>query len=545
MKKILISLLTLIFTFSITPVWATCPSIQEAINKVGELNTLTSPVSIAMPDGSTAYHYQGQLTVDKVTIDYYTQTKPTQVDPLTQIKSLAPAFGEGQPLASSADSTVCTYLGNMNGSFPKFSSPWNQVVVMTTTQVDNIYLTKPTGDYSVGFQDFRLVDGTLNAQDSYVCPGKTDMFYIKGQNEADFGKDNQIDFCRETMIRVYYPTQYQSTPQYANYYLPAINDLQSQIRAADVPNVTESDIAVLAKIKSFSIDNPGIVAVTFPVLLFSPGAGTESEIYENIITNLVSHGYIVVGINNTFIAAGVAFPDGRIVHYPNSIPVIAKLDQSVLHDILFVRQELETDTLPIALRQHMDFKNIGLFGHSIGGISTVQAIRENAKLFNAAISYDATPVAFGTRTYSPTALAGFSQTPFLRFFAAEWRQIAPTQITPPDAQFQLLNNNYYALLAPNENNHVPFYTNHMSFSDFSTLQYQPTIQKYIMATGPNGLGSANGWHITNLVNAYTLQFFDMYLKKQPSAHYQNCQIISLDGIEHDTMLKCGKAQLST
>jgi hypothetical protein len=104
-------------------------------------------------------------------------------------------------------------------------------------------------------------------------------------------------------------------------------------------------------------------------------------------------------------------------------------------------------------------------------------------------------------------LAGFKQTPFLRLFAAEWRTLAGI-ITPPDAQFELLNNNYYALLAHDENNHSPYYTNHSSFSDLSTLQYQPTVKEFITTSQPNLVGTADGWHVTHLVNAYTLQFFD-------------------------------------
>ena len=89
------------------------------------------------------------------------------------------------------------------------------------------YLEKPTGKYEVGFQDFRLVNGTL-INGIYSCPGKTDLLYIpdtpeKSGNKSDFGIDNQTDFCRESMVRVYYPTKNNSKSSYENYYGPAIN----------------------------------------------------------------------------------------------------------------------------------------------------------------------------------------------------------------------------------------------------------------------------------------------------------------------------------
>jgi pimeloyl-ACP methyl ester carboxylesterase len=415
-------------------------------------------------------------------------------------------------------------------------------LLLTSTVFADNYLAPPTGRYQVGFQDVRLVNGDLNKQGSYVCPGKTDLLYIKGKNETDFGRDNQVNFCREVMVRIYYPTMNETRLPYENYYLPAINDLQAMIRATHNPNISERDIQDLAQLQTFSINHPSIVGVTFPVLFFAPGAGCEIQQYENTITELVSHGYIVIGINNTFIGSSILFPDGRIVHNQDLTGKIAQGDQSVLNDILFIKQALSerAPATPVALLNQMDLTQVGLFGHSMGGISTVQAAREYPDLFQAVISYDSPPVAFGTRDYSLHALAGFPGTPFLRLFAAEWRTLAGI-ITPPDAQFELFNNNYYALLAPSEDNQPPYYTNHMSFSDLSTLQYQPTINKFFQTSSPNALGTANGWHITNLINAYTLQFFDMYLKNKSSPAFVNCQAISLDSISHDTMLACGKS----
>lgn len=393
-------------------------------------------------------------------------------------------------------------------------------------------LLEPTGKHGVGFQDFRLVNGTL-VNSSYSCPGKTDLLYIKGKNEKDFGKDNQVDFCREIMLRVYYPIQTKSLSR-KNYYQPLVRDIQDEIRAKHYPGVTEEQILDLANIKTFSTDftnkEPNIVAEKFPVLIFDPGCGCDVQLYENVIEELASHGYIVMAVNNTFVGSAILFPDGRIVNYQLPEKPTFDGDKSVLNDILFVRQLLNTtrDVSLLKLIAHMHLKKIGLFGHSMGGISVVKAIRSYPNIFQAAISLDAPPVDFGTGTYSKSELAGFQDTPFMRLFAAEWRNLCSV---PKDAKFELLDNNYYALLSPSEDNIT--YTSHMSFSDFSTLRYQ-TILKYDITQ--DSVGAADGWRISRLLNNYILEFFNQYLKGVPSFFLSTCQSIS-----NDTRLICGKS----
>lgn len=409
----------------------------------------------------------------------------------------------------------------------------NQTVNSTVPTADKTYLLKPTGEYEVGFQDFRLVNGTLQ-NGTYTCD-QSDLFYTKGKNETDFGKDNQTKFCREMMVRVYYPAKKGTLPNYENYYAPAINDLKDQIRSAKISGVTESDIESLSQIKTFTIRNPDIENQKFPVLIFDPGSGQTAEQYENTIENLASHGYIVVAVNNTFIGNIILFPDGRFVENavgnpPSpSDPIIKKADTSILNDILFVRHSFDTGKKTFQnLTDHMSLDSIGLFGHSAGAIVLVKAVRDDhSNLFQSAVSLDAAPVLFGERIYSSTELAGF-QIPFLRFFAAEWRGMV--EGIPRNAQFQLLSNNYYALLSPNEDNTT--YTNHGSFIDFSTLQYQPTIKSYI-ATLPQSLGTADGWHIAKVINEYVLSFFDHYLKKKPSTIFEGCNAVG-----SDTLLQC-------
>lgn len=408
-------------------------------------------------------------------------------------------------------------------------------LIICQTIFASTFLLKPTGQYEVGFHDFRLVNGTLQ-NGHYSCSGKTDLLYEKGKNEKDFGLDNQKYFCREVMLRIYYPVIKQYQPSYAQYYEPAISDLQNQIIAAHVPGMTQEDLNELGKIKTFTVKDAPVADQQFPVLLFAPGAGVEVQSYENMISEIVSQGYIVLAFNNTFIGASILFPDGRVVHNRTDLAkpdVLPLADQSVFNDILFVRSLINREKSPISnFIPHMNIKEIGLFGHSVGGIGVVNVIRKDPHLFQAAISLDAPPTDPGKRSYASSQLAGFPSTPFMRLFAAEWRDLGGI-VTPADAKFQLFNNNYYTLLSPNEENTT--YTNHMSFSDLSTMQYQSALQLYIAYAAKGMLGTANGWDETKLLNSYVLQFFNMYLKQQPSPNLADCVSLS-----NDSMLSCGR-----
>lgn len=126
----------------------------------------------------------------------------------------------------------------------------------------------------------------------------------------------------------------------------------------------------------------------------------------------------------------------------------------------------------------------------------------------------------------------------MRIFAAEWRHLLQhaDSLVASDAYFQLSDNNYCVLLSPSEEN--TSYTNHMSFSDYSTLQYQPALQSYFRTYQPGFLGTADGRQIAIAINSYVLLFFNQYLKGSKSSVFSECQSVS-----KDTLLRCPNKQL--
>ncbi|NKX86892.1 alpha/beta hydrolase family protein [Nocardia coubleae] len=131
----------------------------------------------------------------------------------------------------------------------------------------------------------------------------------------------------------------------------------------------------------------------FPVLLNSPGMGDATGWSTAQAEDLASHGYVVVALNHTHEAFAVEFPDGRtaLTQVPLDSP------QEVLRDLLlptrvadtrFVLDELtaahtddrSTKALPVGLIENLDSSRVAMFGHSLGGSTTMQALHEDHRI---------------------------------------------------------------------------------------------------------------------------------------------------------------------
>ena len=79
---------------------------------------------------------------------------------------------------------------------------------------------------------------------------------------------------------------------------------------------------LVSPIKGHALAAPPIAAGAnrFPVLVFSPGMGTNGSQYAFLVEELVSHGYLVATIDHPFQSRAIAYPDGRIVTAVESPP---------------------------------------------------------------------------------------------------------------------------------------------------------------------------------------------------------------------------------
>ncbi|MEL7148684.1 MAG: hypothetical protein AAFO69_20085 [Bacteroidota bacterium] len=163
----------------------------------------------------------------------------------------------------------------------------------------------------------------------------------------------------------------------------------------------------------------------FPVLLFSHGYGSKATGYYAILSEIASHGYIIVNMNHTYESLGVTFPDGSIVgfdyQYQQSItgdfmgimgpvveafknglsfserhPLIVKAAKQYMEgeiqdrwvkDMVLTIDQLAQWNSSGRFQGKLDLGKIGAFGHSVGG-GAVGSLAMTDKRVRAAANLD-------------------------------------------------------------------------------------------------------------------------------------------------------------
>lgn len=313
----------------------------------------------------------------------------------------------------------------------------------------NNFLLQPSGEYSIAYEDLHWINNN-------ICPDPQ----MSNVNESEFSQAN-IQHCHELMIRLYYPTA-KSNDVGSLYYHPTVEVEQATLSAID--GVKKEHIEQLSQLKSHTTKNaPPVLNEKFPVILFSPGFGVQTQLYENIITELVSHGFIVVGINAVLINGDIELPNSRVI---NTIPHIAdevaeKIMPMLEQDIAFVYSNIHAKTQHPVFKA-MDVDNIGAMGHSIGARALANIVNLHNNWFKALLTYDM--ASFDAEDSSLQI-----KIPHMHIISAYWKSSHDWPI-----EHHLGTNGYLVVLSPSTQD--KHYSYHMNFSDFSTLQYLPAYQ---------------------------------------------------------------------
>lgn len=151
-----------------------------------------------------------------------------------------------------------------------------------------------------------------------------------------------------------------------------------------------------------TLTNNAIVQTRFPVLLLLPEPTKQSGDYQNKVIQLVSHGYMVMGIDNAF--------DGK-----------------PLDNLLLVRSALtkENNTLS-EFSQHTQQNHVGLLGCAKAGVVTAMAVQNYPELFAAG-------VIIHSEEQQQIVQTTYDKTPFLQLLKTNGIH---------SSQFQLPSNNY-------------------------------------------------------------------------------------------------------
>jgi predicted dienelactone hydrolase len=162
----------------------------------------------------------------------------------------------------------------------------------------------------------------------------------------------------------------------------------------------------------------------YPVVLYSPGGEADGALDTGLVEDLVSHGYVVVTMDDTNESPEVEFPGGRLVvgtFVPETDAQSLEAQQIRAADASFVLNELtminhggdpdvEHAPLPAGLAGSLDLSEVGMFGWSLGGAASAQAMHDDPRI-KAAVNMDG-------RFWGPLAQQGVNR-PFLLLTAAD------------------------------------------------------------------------------------------------------------------------------
>ena len=274
---------------------------------------------------------------------------------------------------------------------------------------------------------------------------------------------------------------------------------------------------------------------TYPILLFSHGLGGVRTQNTFQCQEMASHGYIVAAVDHTHYAAGVVFPDGRVSPFSleklgmtpemmarvsrdpvmfaaftraieQALPVVAGDQRFVLDQLT----QLHDDDPEHLFTGRLDLNHIGAFGHSQGGATAWHLCSVDPRC-KAALNLDGPALGSIQQSGSPRPIFFLGSTNKASFPDPQVQALAQDMVTGTlDRAFAASTGDGYRMELTQ--------SGHFNFSD------APLIFPRTFGRVPTVLG-AIGARGLSLINAYTLAFFEQYLKDHPSALLQNASSV--------------------
>jgi predicted dienelactone hydrolase len=341
----------------------------------------------------------------------------------------------------------------------------------------------PTGPFPVGTMTLHLVDESREETQS-SRPGEH----------------------RELMIQLWYPAQY---PGPTRSFRDSSETSFRQTRLALVKTHASSGVPLANAIPRF------------PVLIFCPSWQGSRDQNTFQTEELASYGFVVAGIDHPYATELTAFPDGRRIgtalgewiDFSTGEAFEAAVRRANIQldirtaDARFALDELERlnkcDAAGLFM-DRLDTARVGIFGHSFGGAVAMEACRLDSR-FAAGINLDGC-------IFGRAAEAGVRQ-PFL--FMSDDTPIPSAETLAVSNKSQQRRWRFLTQDLSNIRHSLATYggyymtvrgTRHMNFSD-SPLS---TPLKQRTGAGPIPVTRA-----MRVINAYTLAFFNQFLRNQP------------------------------
>ena len=174
---------------------------------------------------------------------------------------------------------------------------------------------------------------------------------------------------------------------------PALSaNLTRLLSAAGPVKIPSSALSHLESVRTHAAASAPPADGAFPVILFSSGVSGFRQSNMAQVEELVSHGFVVVGVDQPYVSASVTLDDGTTVPglpKPAIQPSIAQsLDAPKSGIIPYLAQDLSLAIDEITrlnrddplLLGHLDTSRIGAFGVSLGAMNVAQACHDDPRL---------------------------------------------------------------------------------------------------------------------------------------------------------------------
>lgn len=365
----------------------------------------------------------------------------------------------------------------------------------------------PTGPYAIGTLTYHWIDAA--------------------RSEA-FAADPRAR--RELMVQIWYPSRAKASGPGAAYLPDAAAMTAAFARIHHQPELILGHLRYVTTHAMLSVPAASDVP-SFPVLLFLEGATGFRQMNTYQVEHLASHGYIVVAIDQPGAAAAVVFPDGHQIDglnlaqfqatvRPSYLPREPRSPQSgaaippglarqgvsiissLAQDVVFTLDQLavlnRADPNGI-LTGKLDLQRVGVFEISLGGIVVGEACRREPRL-RACLVMDAPMttdvVRAGLRKPSMWITRDAASMRLERQRAGGWSDVEiEAHQTSMRAVYEGLSGAGYFVRVPG--------TFHSNFTDIAN--WTP-IAEWLGVAGP-----INAQRAHDIVNAYSLAFFDRHL----------------------------------
>jgi len=370
----------------------------------------------------------------------------------------------------------------------------------------------PTGPYAIGTLTYHWVDTT-----------RSEAFVVDPHAR------------RELLVQIWYPARTQASGPRAAY-LPDAGPVMTAFA-----RIQGRPAFIFGHLKYVMTHAMGTAPAAtdlpcFPVLLFLEGASGFRQMNNYQVEQLASRGYIVVAIDQPGAAAAVVFPDGHQVtgldraqfqaavrpsYLPPApgtppdetpmLPGLARRGGSLVaylaQDVVFTVDQLESlnraDPNAI-LTGKLDLRRIGVFGISLGGIVVGEACRRDQRL-RACLVMDAPMptevVQAGLRQPSMWITRDVASMRLEQQRSGGWPEVEiQAHQTSMRAVYEGLSGAGYFVRVPG-----------MFHSNFTDIAIWTPMAPLLGVAGP-----INPQRAHDIVNAYTLAFFDRHVYGRPA-----------------------------